>query len=113
MATRGQRFHAEEQRANQKPKKKIAKKKPTHKKGEPIRVKAGTVGKKASYADEAQPAEGQPSRKSTRKSANHSKSDSNLTLREGRKKGSPEARFAKSRAKSTRVRGGGAAKGKA
>jgi hypothetical protein len=62
------------------------------------------AGRKASYALEPKRA-GRPSRKSTRKSANRSKPDTNLTLREGRTKGSPEARARKANAKQVKARG--------
>ncbi len=109
MATKGQEFRAEEQRAARKPKKKAKAK--THKKGEPIRAADGRIGEKATYAQEPKRAEGaKPSRKSTRKSANRSKPDSALTRREEARKTSPDARARKSRANSTKVRGSGGKK---
>ena len=49
------------------------------------------AGRKATYALEA-PREGRPSRKSTRKSANRSKPDTNLTLRATNQAVSADAR---------------------
>ena len=110
MATRGEDFRAEEQRKAQKPKKK-AKAKHTHKKSEPILKKEGRIGKKVSYAEETTPAAGEPpSRKSTRKSANRAKPDSQLNRREEMRKTSPDARARKSRANGTKVRGSGGKK---
>jgi hypothetical protein len=65
------------------------------------------VAAKATYAYEA-PRAGKHSRKSTRKSANRVKPDSGMTLREGLRKGSPESRAAKSRARATHPRGSSA-----
>jgi len=68
------------------------------------------AGRKASYAAEGPSVEDRttarksPSRKSTRKAANRAKADTNLTLREGRTKGSPTNRARKSRAKTSRAR---------
>lgn len=107
MPTRAEQFrHDEERKPNKavaRPKKAAAKK--THKKGDDIRTKKGSAAKHAAYADEQQPATGQPSRKSTRKSANRAKPDSNLTRREGAAKTSPDNRFRKDAAKRSRVRG--------
>ncbi|WP_146646336.1 hypothetical protein [Labilithrix luteola] len=50
------------------------------------------VAKKASYALEVSAKGKRPSRKSTRKSANHIKADTNLVLRSGRATRTPEAR---------------------
>jgi hypothetical protein len=59
------------------------------------------AAKKATYALE-DTANGRVSRKSTRKSANRAKSDTNFNLRENLQKGSPTARFRKA---SARTRG--------
>jgi hypothetical protein len=61
--------------------------------------------RKATYALEKPSGDGRRSRKSTRASANRSKPDTNLNLREARQKGSPENRFAKAQARATRARG--------
>lgn len=110
MATKSEKVHAEEQRHGPTPKarKRAAAKKPrADKLGAPHENKK--AGRKASYAAEAPPKTGRPSRKSTRKSANRSKPDSNLNLREERKKTAPDARFRKARAKATRSKRGSAA----
>ncbi|HVJ17762.1 MAG TPA: hypothetical protein VM686_20210 [Polyangiaceae bacterium] len=94
MATKAERFRAEEQRARQKPKKKVAparKAGPTH------------LGKKASVKLETSATV--PSRKSTRKSANRSMPSSNLERREARKRRSPELRAEAAAARATKVRG--------
>ena len=110
MATKAEKVHAEEQRHGPSPKTKKrakAKKMRAEKLVAPHETKH--AGKKASYALETTPAKGRPSRKSTRSSANRAKPDTNLTLREGRAKGSPEARYGKSRARTSRVRGSASA----
>lgn len=111
MSTRSEKFHAEEQRQNSVKKsasKKTAKKAKASKPGvaakDRTRAKK-TAGKKASYALEEVKPNARPSRKSTRKSANRSKPDTAFNLTEQLKKGSPETRFAKSKARTTRVRG--------
>ena len=108
MPTRGEQFRYEQERTNNKGGAKSASKQ-SHKKGVVVRTGSGHVGKKATYAEEPKREHGPPSRKSSRKSANRSKPDSNLNLREEMQKGSPESTFRKTRAKRSRVRGGGAA----
>jgi hypothetical protein len=112
MPTRGEQFRYDQERKNKKAGAKRASKQ-SHKKGKEVRSTTGRVGKKATYADEELKLTtgARPSRKSSRKSANRSKADSNLNLREERQKASPESTFRKSRAKSSRVRGSGAAAG--
>jgi hypothetical protein len=92
MATKSETFHAKEQRAaaNAEPKVRPERSKPGAAPGERTRSKKHAE-KKATYALEA-PTEGRPSRKSTRKSANRAKPDTNLHLRDTRQKTSPEAR---------------------
>jgi hypothetical protein len=103
MATRSENFRAEEQRKG--PRAADGGARSTQKATASQEHAKTHAEKKASYAREL-PAEGsQPSRKSTRKSANRSKPDTNLILRESRKNRSPEARFRKSAAQSKRVRG--------
>jgi hypothetical protein len=104
MPTRGEQFRYEEQRKNNKGGAKRASKQ-SHKKGAEILTDTGYVGKKATYAYEPKPESGRPSRKSSRKSANRSKPDTQLNLREERAKTSPESRYRKARAKRSRVRG--------
>jgi hypothetical protein len=55
------------------------------------------AGRKATYALEESGA-GRPSRKSTRKSANHAKPDAGLNVREELRKGSPTARYRRAHA---------------
>lgn len=61
------------------------------------------AGKKATYALDPQAAPGRPSRKSTRKGANHAKPDTNLTNREQMQKGSPTARARRAVARTVRA----------
>ena len=101
MATKAERFHAEEQKNHPRKPKKTQRSTP----GRKTRV-SKHAAKKASYAAEPpRTASRRPSRKSSRKSANRSKPDTNLNLREERQKGSAESRFRKDRVKGTRVRG--------
>src|SRR5689334_3258570 len=96
MATKSERFRAKEQRAasiNGSPKIRPERSRPGAAPGERTRAKKH-AGRKASYALETTTT-GRPSRKSTRKSANRSKPDTNLNLRETRQKTSPEARARK------------------
>jgi hypothetical protein len=112
MPTRGEQFRYDQERKSKKGGAKPASK-PSHKKGKEVRTGSGHVGKKATYADEELKLKNgaRPSRKSSRKSANRSKPDTHLTLREERQKGSPESTYRKSRARGSRVRGGGAVAG--
>lgn len=106
MATRAESLHAEDQRHGVRPKaakRAKARKSPAEKAGPPHERKH--AGKAASYALEAPSKAGRSSRKSTRSSANRAKPDTNLTLREGRSKGSAANRSRKARARTTRVRG--------
>ncbi len=112
MATRSEQSRAEEQRSRRAANsgtKKTGGSKP----GVAPRDRSASkehAGKKATYALEA-PIEGRPSRKSTRKSANRSKPDSGMNIREALQKGTPEAKYRKARAGSVRARGSGS-KGK-
>lgn len=63
------------------------------------------AARKATYALELSAPATTPSRKSTRKSANRSKPDTGFNLREMLLKGSPEARFARTAAQRTTMRG--------
>jgi hypothetical protein len=108
MATRSQQSRAEEQRqrsaANSR-KKKTGGSKP----GIPRSARSadkGHAGKKATYALEA-PVAKRASRKSTRRSANRAKPASTIEQREEVVKGTPTARFRKSRARATKPRGHG------
>jgi hypothetical protein len=104
MATRAEQFRAEAQRKKSprkaKPKRASA---PSSDKG--TARASQHAGRKASYALESSGPDGKRSRKSTRGSANRVKADASLNIRESLVKGSPEAKFRKSRAQSVRVRG--------
>ena len=112
MATKAEAFRSDQQRKA--PKKAKSRKAHASKVARKTKMTApherAAAAKKASYAVEGQSVEDRtvkrksPTRKSTRKAANRSKADSNLTLREGRTKGSPENRARKARAKVKRVR---------
>lgn len=110
MATRAETHHAEEQRHGITPK---ARKRAKARRSRTEKLGAAHAKKhasnKASYALEVPSKKGRSSRKSTRASANRAKPDSNLVLREGRRKGSPENRARKARARTRRVRGARAA----
>ena len=106
MATRAERFHADEQRTTEDTataQQNKSRSRPGAPPAKRTRAKKHAE-KKASYALETGDGGSRPSRKSTRKSANRSKPDANLNLREALQKGSPEARFRKERARRTRVR---------
>jgi hypothetical protein len=109
MSTKAESLHAEGQRHGLTPKaRKRAKARKTRaeKLGAPHETEH--AGKKASYALEVPSKDGRASRKSTRSSANRAKADSNLNLREERRKGSPENRARKAQARAGRVRGSAA-----
>lgn len=97
MATRSERFHAEEQRHASK----RAKKRAAEHDAKKARIKRKLhahenvhAGNKATVALEPRPAKGKrPSRKSSRKSANRSKFDTSQELRSEAKKATPEARY--------------------
>src|SRR5262245_14026320 len=105
MSTRSEDKRAAEQRRGQRSRSNEAGSKPGSRPAARSRTRKHAE-RSATYALEV-PREGQqPSRKSTRKSAHHAKSDTNLNLREDRRKGSPESRYRKSKARATRARGG-------
>lgn len=91
MATKSERVRAEAQRSD-------SHAKPTSTRadsGEPPHArKAGHAEKKATYAREEQSTTGRPSRKSSRKSANHAKTDAPLVHAEQMRENTPESRFA-------------------
>lgn len=110
MATRAEKAKSKEQRHGPTPKaikRAAARKTPVEAHTEHVPKKAG---RKASYAREEASDSGTHSRKSTRGSANRSKADTNLTLREQRTKGSAKNRYRKDAAKKIRVRGSTPAK---
>jgi hypothetical protein len=109
MATRSEQFHANEQRRGETPddqRRRAARSKPGVPLTERSRAKKHAE-KKATYALEETAAGAQPSRKSTRKSANRAKPDTNLTLRESLQKGSPEARYRRASAQRSHSGGSG------
>jgi hypothetical protein len=112
MATKSEKHRAEElhdatvKNAKAKP----ARRKLAQKKRAKTSRTTGTQGskraeKKATFALELAVGGARPSRKSTRASAHHVRSDTNLNLREERKVRSPDSRFRRAKAKATRVRG--------
>jgi hypothetical protein len=105
MATKAERLRSEEQRTNResRPKSRTSEKKP--KKAAWSHDKAHAASK-ATHALEATAPGKRPSRESTRGSANRAKADSAFNLTEEAKKGSPDNRARKSRARMAKVRGG-------
>ena len=104
MATRAEQFRNQEQRRASRTESRLSSSKPASVTNGSS-VKAREVPSRAAYALEAPAADGHRSRKSTRASANRVKPDTSFNLRESLVKGSPEQKYRKARAKSTRVRG--------
>jgi hypothetical protein len=114
MATKAERFKAETQRSGKKkaaaPKRRVTTESPPEKKAgrrtnDADHTASRTVSKHAAGKAEValeDSKSGQPSRKSTRSSANRSKPASNLQRRTTRKARSPEKRAEKSMAKAQR-----------
>ncbi len=96
MSTRAERFKAEAQRTG------AAATAPQTAPHEPH----GHVEKKAAYAREAPVESGRPSRKSTRKSANRTKTDVGEVRAEQMRENTPEAQFARNDAHSKGMRPG-------
>jgi hypothetical protein len=94
MATRAERFRAEQQRQ-------------AHTPPQPERpeTKAGHAEKKATFAREQQSSEARPSRKSSRGGKNRAKADAPLVISQEREQNAPETRFRAAEARETRVRG--------
>ncbi len=106
MATRAESYRARAERspkANPKRKRHASIKKP--KKGAWSHEKHH-AGVKATHAYEPSAPGARPSRESTRASANRSKPDAGFEVTEEVRKGAPQVRARKERAKATRVRGG-------
>ena len=108
MATKAEQFQMNEVRAR--PKTAKPKKHARPRKPDPMTAKPGTArsrrtpdGNKATFALESMTPEAKPSRKSTRRSANHAKPDSNLQRRQAQRVGSPKARAAKSTARAKKA----------
>jgi hypothetical protein len=100
MATKAEEFRSREQKKG-KPSK-VSAKKP--RKAKWSRAKSHAASK-ATHAFEPTAPGKRPSRESSRSSANRAKADSGFDLTEELKKGKPENRALKARAKRTRVRG--------
>ena len=108
MATRSERFHATEERSHARANRDNDKKRleGRTKPGVPSEKRSRDkkhAEKKATYALEL--ANGRPSRKSTRKSANRAMPAARFDVREELVRGKPEARQAKARARTVRPRG--------
>jgi hypothetical protein len=105
MATRSEQFRANQERMHPKgvtpTRSAAAKHTPTNAQSH----RTVHAKKKATYALEIAEKGQRATRKSTRKSANRSKPDATFNILESFTKGSPEARFRKTRAQSKRVRG--------
>lgn len=86
MPTRSEQFKADAQRTGSVPPRAAA---------EAPHEPHGHAAKKATYAREAPAESGQPSRRSTRKSANRAKTDTGVVRAEQMKQQTPEAQFAR------------------
>ena len=103
MATRSQQFRAETEREAAKAKDTPSTAARAHDDG------SSHTAKKATYAREEGVAPDQRSRKSTRKSANHAKTDATVVHAQQMKQSAPEQVYERSAAKAYRAGGGGAA----
>lgn len=101
MATRSEQFRAQAERASSTAKDKPKVEAAPHE-------EAGHAEKKATYAREEGVALDHRSRKSSRKSANHAKTDATEVHAAQMKESTPQQSFERSAAKAARVRGGGA-----
>ncbi len=96
MPTRSEQFRANEQHHASKKSKKKAAEHATKKSRVKRKLKAHEnvhAGKKATVALEPRSPGARPSRKSSRKSANRAKADTNIELRGERAKATPTARY--------------------
>jgi hypothetical protein len=100
MATRSQQYRAEAERQ-------ASTAKDAPKVVAPPAEEAGHAAKKAVYAEEAGVALDHRSRKSTRKSANHAKTDATILHAVQMKENAPQQTYERNAAKAGRVRGGG------
>jgi hypothetical protein len=98
MATRSERFRAQAQQEAAAARTAATAPKAPHAEG-------GHVEKKATYAHEEGVAIDQRSRKSSRKSAHHAKTDTGVLHAEQMKQNTPRASFERSEARASRVRG--------
>lgn len=101
MATRSQQFRAQAEREASTAKDTVTAVAPPH-------AEAGHVEKKATYAHEEGVALDHRSRKSSRKSANHARTDATEVHAAQMKESTPQQSYERSAAKASRVRGGGA-----
>jgi hypothetical protein len=94
MATRAERFRAQDERSPEKKKRKAGPTgaHPAHDAHKRKNATSKRAGRKATYALERTKANARPSRKSSRKSANRSKPDTNFELRQERKTNAPSSR---------------------
>ena len=105
MATRAEQFHADEQRTGKSAeRKRAARTKPGVPASKRSRSKVHAA-KKAAYALELPANAKRPSRRSSRSSANRSKPDTAYNAAEEIRKGSPESRYRKARARASKARG--------
>lgn len=102
MATRSEQYRAQTERAAS-----TAKDAPKAVAAPPPE-EAGHAEKKATYAHEEGVALDHRSRKSSRKSANHAKTDATEVHAAQMKESTPQQSYERSAAKASRVRGGGA-----
>ena len=98
MTTRSQQFKSDAERTHAKP---VTPEAPTS-----ARVEHGSVAKNATYAREEHAAGTQPSRRSTRKSANHAKTDTGEVRAEQMKQAAPTNQARKNSASLQRMRAG-------
>jgi hypothetical protein len=105
MATRSEQFRVNEQRKHRKSETPTVSTAAKRTPATETARRAERARKKAVHALELSAPGQRPSRKSTRGGANRIKPDASFAILETLVKGSPEARFRKARAKSTRVRG--------
>jgi hypothetical protein len=106
MATRAEQYRSEQERASGAgAKKRKAQRKPKKAAWSHEKHHADV---KATYALEDTAPGKRPSRESTRSSSNRAKPDAGFDITEETRKGSPQMRATKARAKRTKVRGGAA-----
>jgi hypothetical protein len=102
MATRAEQFRSEERKHGPRRKARTTKRKA--KSSDWSRKSAHAASKATRAFEEVAPGK-RPSRESTRGSANRAKADAALNVTEEARKGSPESRARRLRAKNLRVRG--------
>jgi hypothetical protein len=100
MATRSEQFRAKTQRDAAAARTEASAETRPH-------AEHGHVEKKATYAHEEGVALEHRSRRSSRKSANHAKTDTTMIHAEQMKQGTPQQTYERTEARASRVRGGG------